>query len=310
MRHYDPEKPFFRWFRQKQDCNKLSLPAVVDMGRAAPPSNASAKATAQEATPAKPAPIANARAHAFLDQVAAVHKAYKWLTVAPPPKPAQASVVASSAAQAAPHEKPAKPLDKFDLQDLLLALDALGFKISAALLRKWFANPAYSVQSPEQKACTYGAALYPAYLVDANTVKHAELLKFERAKKAYEQIKTQEFLESKSARDALAKILRKVPSDVVAIDAEKEFGADLQAMHRKYAFASITFGKQFPENFEDIRINDLDKSRETTDDLELALGPFTFFAAIHRCTHRLQRQNHTQGCGGICGSVRHGALWL
>jgi hypothetical protein len=294
MRYYFPEKPYFRWFRQKQDCSKLQLPSALSISKAAPKPKALAKVAAADAQQPKPAAIPNARAHAFLDQVAAMHK---WLTVSPPPKQRPPDPVAS--APTSNGGKPHKPIDPFDLQDVPASLDAHAFKLAADLMRQWFANPAYTVQSQSQKDCLSGAPSYPPELVKAHLLQHKDLIRVEHVKQAYEKIKTQEFLTSKAARDALTKILRKTPAGTVDIDASQEFGEDLQKMHRKYAFAAITVGQQFPENFNDIRIEPLDKSKEVVADLELALGAFRWYAAINRAhvfyngrtTRRIQVQS-------------------
>ena len=292
MRYYFPEKPFSRWFRQKQDCTKLPVLSAVSISKDAPKLKTTAKVAA--AVAAKPVSIPNARAHAFLDQMAAVHK---WLTVSPPPTKRITEAVASSAV--AGQDKQHRPIDPFDLQDVPATLDAQAFKLAAALLRQWFGNQSYAVQSQAQKDCISGAPYYPADQVNASFLKHKDLLRVERVKLAYERIKTQEFLQSKAAHDALTKILRKTPAGTVDIDATQEFGGNLQQMHRKYAFASVTIGAQFPENFNDIRIEPLDKSKQVSDDLELALGEFRWYAAIDRAhvfyngrtTRRIQVQS-------------------
>jgi hypothetical protein len=149
------------------------------------------------------------------------------------------------------------------------------------LMRQWFSNPAYAAQSPDQRLCLYGASFYPATLVNTTTLKLTEWMKtVKRIQLAHDKLKSREFLDSKPVRDALYKICSKLPSDTVDVEPAKEFGADLQKMHRKYAFASVTVGKQFPQSMDDIRVQALDRSGVFVDDVELALGEFKLYAAI------------------------------
>jgi len=79
----------------------------------------------------------------------------------------------------------------------------------------------------------------------------------------------------------LHKVCTKLPADTVDVDPMKESGGDLQKMHRRYAFASITVGKRFLQDLDDIRTQALSKSGGFVDDLELALGEFKLYVSIH-----------------------------
>ena len=277
MRFYFPESPKFRFFRQKQDCHQLTESAPVEMDRAAPKNKDDVR-QAQEVkqTIAKAPPRPNEGVHRFLDQVEAVHK---WWTTpfagnSPGIVPAAVSPAASAAAKAKPHE----PLD---LQDVPETEQATGYKLDPTLQRKWFGNPAYAVQSREQKDCLPGAPLYPHTLVDSSTLKLADLLKIERIQLAVDKIKSPEFLNSKPVQDALRKVCARLQEGYgFDVNPQAEFKGDLQQMHRKYVFASVTVGRRFLQSLDDIRVRDLDKSADVGDDVALALGEFKLYAAI------------------------------
>lgn len=274
MRYYFPETPFFRFFRQKQACQAVTISAEVALDRDAPKNKddvrreKEAKQLATKAAAAQP----NAAAHRFLDQVQAAHK---WLTV-PPVGKSPASTPAPL--PSAPKEKPLEP---FDLQDVPDTEQATGYKLDPALMRLWFSNPAYAVQSKEQKECAANAPFYPATQVNATTLKLAELMKIERIQLAIDKIKSKEFLNSKPVQDTLHKVCSRLKAGYgFSVDPEGEFEGDLQKMHRRYAFASVTVGKHFLQDFEDIRTQDLDKSKLCADEVALALGEFKLYAAI------------------------------
>jgi len=277
MRFYFPESPKFRFFRQKQDCHVLTECAPVEMGRAAPQGKDDVR-QAQEVKQAiaKAPPRPNEGAHRFLDQVEAVHS--WWTAPAPPKSPAQAAPSASPAAAAS-----TRPFESLDLQDVPDALQVNGYKLTQALMRKWFSNPAYAVQSKAQKDGLPDGQFYWVKLVDSSTLKLADLLKIERVKLAFDKIKSPEFLHSKLVQDALSKMCSLLKEGYgFDVDAQADLSGNLQRMQRmqrKYAFASVTVGKRFLQGLDDIRVHDLDKSGDYGDDLALALGEFKLYAA-------------------------------
>jgi len=274
MRFYFPESPKFRFFRQKQDCHALTEVAPVEMGRAAPKCKDDVR-QAQEVKQAmaKAPPRPNDGAHRFLDQVDAVRA---WWTT--PFAGSSPGAVPAAASSAAAKTKPHEPLD---LQDVPETEQSIGYKLDPTLQRKWFSNPAYAVQSREQKECLPGAPFYPFALVDFSALKLSDLLKIERIQLAVDKIKSPEFLNSKPVQDALRNVCSRLREGYgFDVDPQAEFKGDLQQMHRKYVFASVTVGKRFLQGLDDIRVRDLDKSSAVGDDVALALGEFKLYAAI------------------------------
>lgn len=78
-------------------------------------------------------------------------------------------------------------IDVFRLTDLPDIMDKKGWKVSAALMRKWFHNPAHSM-SDQEKVGDLDARQYPANLVDSSTVTMAWALSFPRVKKDYDSL--------------------------------------------------------------------------------------------------------------------------
>jgi hypothetical protein len=225
---------------------------------------------------AKAPPRPNEGAHRFLDQMGALQKwwAAPFGASSSGATPAATSPVPSAAAKT-------KPYEPLDLQDVPEAEQANSYTLDPVLQRKWFSNPAYAVQSREQKECLSGAPFYPPALVDSSTLKLIDLLKIERVRLAVDKIKSSEFLNSQPVQDGLRKVCSRLREGYgFDVDPQTEFKGDLQQMHRKYAFASITVGKRFLQGLDDIRVRDLDKSADNGDDVALALGEFKLYAAI------------------------------
>lgn len=274
MRYYFPEKPSFRFVRQKPDCQPASQATPVELNKAPPPSPAHAKQPQDSNQVASAKAVRpNESAHRVLDQIEAVHKLW---TAPLSTKPATSAKVATVVTQAT-----AKPYDPYDLQDVPDTWQAQGYQLGPVLLRRWFANPLYAVATREQKECLSGASFYPASLVDSSTLKLSELMKIERIAQACDKIKSPEFLQSKLVQDGLRRICSRLPEGYgYDVNPVKEFDGDWQKMHRRYAFASVTVGSRFPHDFEDIRLQALDKSKLGADDVTLALGEFRLWVAI------------------------------
>lgn len=78
-------------------------------------------------------------------------------------------------------------VDVFKLKDLPEIMDQKGWKVSAALMRKWFANPQRAMTKSEKLGNT-DCRLYPPNLVDTTTVTMAWALSFPRVRENYKAI--------------------------------------------------------------------------------------------------------------------------
>lgn len=77
--------------------------------------------------------------------------------------------------------------DVFKLTDLPVIMDKKGWKVSSALMRKWFDNPAHTMNSGEKEGKT-SPKQYPANLIDTSAVTMSWALSFPRVKKEYDSI--------------------------------------------------------------------------------------------------------------------------
>ncbi|WP_342618894.1 DUF6402 family protein [Rhodoferax sp. GW822-FHT02A01] len=276
MRYYFPESPNLRWFRQKGDCRKVTQAAAVDISKDAPLSKQERQVAAAQQRRAEQAaaPRPGDGLLRFMDQMDAVHR---WWNA--PPASKQAAEAKSATTTGAKTNQ--KPIDKFDLQDVADTLDRLGFTLAATLLRKWFTSRAFRAQWKDSLSGTVPD--YPADMVDITTLKHSELVQLQYIKNAFDRITAPEFLRSQPVQDALLKVLRRIPQGVSGVIVSSQYGEDaMLAMHRKYAFTSVTVGRRFPGYYSDIRTEDLFRSRDTADDVELAIGEFRWFLALER----------------------------
>ena len=249
-----------RLFRQKDALHRLTRSQPVDLGT-------------PEAPPApKPAPPPlrqNEGAHRFLDHLEAVGE---WWSKSLPSMQASAHQAAAAATEFS------KPVEPFALRELPDVEERAGLKTDAALMRQWFQNPAYAVQSKEQKQCAKGTARYPLGLVNTSILKMATLLQNERFKAVYDRIKSDAFLSSPPVLAALTKSLEWVQRSGFDLEPTQDFRGDVQQIHRKYAFASLPVSRAFPDVFADVRGGDVEKSADTLDDV--ALGDYRLYVAV------------------------------
>jgi Family of unknown function (DUF6402) len=109
-------------------------------------------------------------------------------TVIEKPRPHSAAPAATAASNTSPTEnKQGKvvPVEVPKLSDIPSYMDSLGWKVSAALMRKWFAANSHAMTLDEKLGRTQPSK-YPATLVDVTTVKLDWILAFDRAKKVYQ----------------------------------------------------------------------------------------------------------------------------
>lgn len=135
----------------------------------------------QPPTPPTPKPIPVKRETKSLIEVAIDF--HEWLNTPTPPK-----------APPAPKPEPAikKPMIKpFDIQDIPGAMDKIGWKYSAKIMRKWFAGELnYSVDdNGDKKAINQNGDPYPPSMVDTTTFTLDWILGYPRAKEKYEESK-------------------------------------------------------------------------------------------------------------------------
>lgn len=203
-----------------------------------------------------------------------------WMNEPPKPKPPK-------------REQLTRPkVAPFDIQDIPRAMETMGWKRSAKLMRRWFAGELnYATPEGEIRAINQKGEPFSASMVDTTMFPMSWILGFPRANARYEEL-LQKSLYTPNARKALAAILSRpslrnyVPSGVLpgvtyTLDAWEKSGRDVQVIHRDY---------QFQRNSVDSTLLDrailggrsLLSPRTFPDDLYGSLGTFSFYAAIDR----------------------------
>ncbi|MGV2288021.1 DUF6402 family protein [Trinickia sp. YCB016] len=107
-----------------------------------------------------------------------------WVRTRPPPP------VPKVQAAPKPPAPPAPTVPPFDIQDIPRAMDALGLKISAKLMRRWFAGQLnYSrTKHDESHGINQFGQPYPKSMVDTESVKMEWLLQYRFIKEQYTEL--------------------------------------------------------------------------------------------------------------------------
>lgn len=202
---------------------------------------------------------------------------FDWIeSPPPPPKPA------------APPPSPASRVPPFDIQDVPKAMDKLSMPMSAKLQRRWFSgyeNYSRSDKDLRDEIDQNGARYAPA-MVDSSTIKMDWVLKFPRAKDAFDEL-IREDVRTQAAIDILKKKLMpyRNRSDVLAWNEAK---SDFLEFHRKFQFQLKAVNKTFGQRISSF----LDRNftaEGVPDDLTGALGSFNFMAAVEYARFDHQR---------------------
>ncbi|WP_221623325.1 DUF6402 family protein [Burkholderia ubonensis] len=214
----------------------------------------------------------------------------------PPPKPsAPAAPQKAPAPVPAPAKPPAKPqpndkpqdaeqadkLPQFDLQDIPIAMDKMGWPISAKLAREWFASPSHA----------YNDDLNSVQPFDDTTVTLEWVLKYRGASERFNQLIRQAIYTPNAARattKVLAPVIQKrfsagqVNAAGTPIDTSP-FLKDLLQFHIDWGF-----------QYQHVSSADtLDGTSMT--DLTGALANFNFYAAIGKATVAGERYYKYEG---------------
>jgi Family of unknown function (DUF6402) len=270
-RIYILEGAYFKWFKSSKPWKWLEQTSPIGFDKSAPKVKEVSAPAPKQATQSK---VKQGGWITFFNHVETVQK---WWNMEPPskgaPVPAQIQAIT---------EKPEKPIEPFDIQDAPLPLESVGWKRYALWMRRWFASKRHSVANEEQKqGGTPSSPLYPADMVDTNTLKKIDLLKDEQFKKAYDAIRSDVYLQSPKVKDAIKKMFSKISGYSKDIEPFYSGNTDRQYIHNNYCFASINVGDGFLENLEDIRLNDKDQSSNTSGELEAAFGSVKLYACIY-----------------------------
>ncbi|MCP3021747.1 DUF6402 family protein [Cupriavidus basilensis] len=213
----------------------------------------------------------------------------EWLNTPPPPKPAPAPKVAEK-------PKPKPKVKPFDIQDIPGAMDKLGWKYSAKIMRKWFAGEMnYSTNDEDdRKAINQHGQAYPPSMVDTTTFTLDWILSYQRAKEKYDELASYEKLTTPAAWNKLIEVLRRFPNMRYSRDERyrgaapyflhpwKLVGEDMRRFHENFQFQFVMVGSSWQE----ILAKGIQSSGITgtafPNDLEGALANFSLYAAINK----------------------------
>jgi hypothetical protein len=153
--------------------------------------------------------------------------------------PAPATTVDERPAPESQSSKPKMPRP-FDMLDLPDAMNRIGWPVASKLSRRWFNGRLHEIP----KDLAY---IYPADMVDTNTVSLDFVLKCRAAKAKYEKL-----IESEIYTPNAATLLRKRFSDLLSpsfvagsspysgeLDALARAGGDVQLLHKLFRFQSV-----------------------------------------------------------------------
>ncbi|MES2007278.1 MAG: DUF6402 family protein [Pseudomonadota bacterium] len=221
----------------------------------------------------------------------------EWLNTPPLPK-------ASSVTKSEPKPEPVKPKVKpFDIQGIPGAMEKLGWKYSANIMRKWFAGELnYSTNDKDDKnSVNQKGEPFPPSMVDTTTFTMDWILGYQRSKEKYEELISYDYLRSSNAKKTMVDILRRFPylrysraerypcNRYVIAPWEISKG-DIRHYHANFQFQFIPVGKSWEEAFSRLIKNAGLSRLPFPDDLEGALANFNFYAAINRVEYQRTSQ--------------------
>ncbi|WP_211443214.1 DUF6402 family protein [Collimonas humicola] len=191
----------------------------------------------------------------------------------PPPEPDEKTLPA-------PAVKRIKP---FDIQEIPSAMEKLGWKISAKLMRKWFAGQLNYPNNDEgdEKQINQLGQPFPPSMIDTSTITMDWILSFPRARRKFEELQGNAVIQSTAARDELKKIcLRHLASGCkYTLNAWEEVDHDIQQLHRQYQF-QLHQGSDYAADSAVLLPRTNTAEIGVPDDLLGALGSFMFYAAL------------------------------
>ena len=168
----------------------------------------------------------------------------------------------------------------FDLQEIPGAMRAVNMPIAAKLMERWFAGAInYSpTDADEDKLINQDGKPYPPSMYEMSIIKLEWVLKFVRARKAYEQLLSRDTLTRPRALDVLRNKLepyRKPDRQMFPLVACDN---SLPVLHKHFQFQYSSVESSMSQKIAQYLHQDY-VNRGLPDDLTGALGSFNFYAA-------------------------------
>ncbi|SAK94503.1 hypothetical protein AWB80_06977 [Caballeronia pedi] len=172
-----------------------------------------------------------------------------------------------------------EPLPPFDIQEIPAAMRLANMPVSAKLMERWFAGQLnYSpTQDDERVLINQDGQPYPASMFDTTTITLNWLLKFARAREAFNILCSREVLTSPAAMRVFRKKIAPFQSSFSVITNEicKE---DMLKLHQQFQFQFSAVEGTWIDKLKSAKAL-FHKDESFPDDLTGALGSFNFYAA-------------------------------
>jgi hypothetical protein len=274
--YYKPNEMWWTWEKQEgaKACYKVEVEEIFLATDMRPP-------PLRDQSP--PAPVVAEPKKYTIETVGLLGMAFvkmndlvDWMQEPPPPPPPVPDAKTLPRPKF-PHVKP------FDIQEIPAAMDKLGWKFAARLMRKWFSGELNYVTDDEsdKKHINQLGQPFPQSMIDTNMIKMDWILSFPRARRKFEDLLSLAFIQSDHAHKELRKILERcLAADCkYRVDGWEAAGRDIQQLHQQFQFQNIGVDTSMWDKA--VLLGRTNTSAVgVPDDLAGALGSFGLYAAL------------------------------
>ncbi|WP_420996880.1 DUF6402 family protein [Cupriavidus sp. 30B13] len=189
--------------------------------------------------------------------------------------------------ESAPPPAPAKPkvrkprVKPFDLQDIPIAMDRIGWPMSAKVMRKWFSGELNYANTDlgATKGINQGGEPFPASMIDTTMFTMEWILSFSRARNKYDEL-VGKIIFSQDSKKAIKGILARYEPSPYYFDAWEICGGDFGGYHREFQFQLNRVDAENKDKFLMFIRGAVLPNGVLMDDLYGALGAFSLYAAL------------------------------
>ncbi|MCC8404137.1 DUF6402 family protein [Paraburkholderia sp. MMS20-SJTN17] len=209
-----------------------------------------------------------------MDVIDGLSRFKTWLDTPNPPKPPKAP----------PVKRDYMAVPPFDIQEIPGAMRKEFLTNSAKLMERWFNGELNygPTETDVQAEINQKGDPYPPSMYDMMTIKLEWVLKYRRAKEAYDYL-INTGARSPRAYQALQRILRRYVGRV-SVNTWTACGEKLPSLHRHFQFTFANVGSTFAQKIGELLI--AAQNKNVPDDLVGVLGSFNIYAAIAYATFR------------------------
>ncbi|WP_454726061.1 MULTISPECIES: DUF6402 family protein [Cupriavidus] len=186
-----------------------------------------------------------------------------------------------------PTPPPAKPKIKkprvkpFDLQDIPAAMDLIGWRMSAKVMRKWFAGELNYANTDmgAVRGINQDGKPFPASMIDTTMFKMDWILGFSRAKDKYDELRREKIFTNGAATE-IKKIVSRINPSRYYYDAWEACHGDFSLYHKSFQFQFNRVDSDNKGKFLMFVKGSIFPNGVLMDDLYGSLGAFSFYAAL------------------------------